>query len=268
MAGPHAYGAYQLGPVCTPSEPIRAPASLPELVSIIHEALALGVTVKALGARHSTTDIICTEGIPVDMRHFRALSYNAADQTVTAGAGATLREVCAFAAGAGRGFRALPGFGAITVGGALGTGAHGSSLRHPATISEQLKRLTVVDGLGRVRVVTRESELRAFRVHLGLLGVLVSITLSTAPLQKVLAHNYVLEEDILTGAAAEAAARGTDALVLYWFPSTGKVVVSNWTFVDAATPGNAISQAHVPTTSWTLNALAVPSMELDRKSVV
>ncbi len=60
--------------------------------------------------------------------------------------------------------------GNITLGGAIGTGSHGSTIRYNASISSQVVGLTIVDGKGRVRTITDSKDLRAFRLNLGLLG--------------------------------------------------------------------------------------------------
>jgi FAD/FMN-containing dehydrogenase len=65
--------------------------------------------------------------------------------------------------------------GGISVAGAIGTGAHGSSLRHPNSLSDQIIRLTIVDGTGEIRVIDDPQEVNAFRVHLGLLGVIIDV---------------------------------------------------------------------------------------------
>lgn len=70
----------------------------------------------------------------------------------------------------------------------MGTGAHGSSLLHPTSLSDQLVRLTVVDGLGEIRQIDDPLEVNAFRVHLGLLGARVILPVIT--LINVFTTNY------------------------------------------------------------------------------
>jgi FAD/FMN-containing dehydrogenase len=119
------YGSYYKGPVCTPNEAIRHPKTKAEVVSIVREAILRRKTCKAFGSLHSATDIICTDGIPIDMSEIGVLRMNS-DSTVTVGAGVSLRTLGDFLMHNGRGLRTTPGFGNITIGGAVGTGNIGN----------------------------------------------------------------------------------------------------------------------------------------------
>lgn len=149
---------------------IRYPKTLNDIVDIVHEAIHRGTTVKIFGERHSQTDIICTEGIPVDSRGLRFFQMNDDGVTATIGSGVNLRDATAFLRKHGRGLRTTPAYGNITIGGAIGTGSHGSTIKYNASISSQVVGLTVVDGRGKVRKISGSKDLRAFRLNLGLLG--------------------------------------------------------------------------------------------------
>lgn len=124
--------------------------------------------------------------------------------------------------------------------GAIGTGAHGSSLLHPPSLSDQIVRLTIVDGLGEIRVIDDPHEVNAFRVHLGLLGAIVDVTLKTVPLFKMVVRNYVEGENILFDGQAIKMAEEHDWFEMWWFPSTKNVVVSKGNYTsDLETVGNA-----------------------------
>lgn len=148
------------------------------MVDIVKEAISRGVTVKAFGARHSQTDIICTEGIPVDNQRIRSFHMNDDGITATFGSGVNLRDATEFLRQHGRGLRTTPAYGNITLAGAIGTGAHGSTIRYNASISSQVVGLTVVDGMGNVRKISEPNDLKSFRINLGLLGKIMD------PLQK------------------------------------------------------------------------------------
>lgn len=139
------------------------------MVSIINEAIDRGVGVKAFGQRHSITDIICTDGIPIDMRSFMSIKMND-DKTATFGAGVTLQEAGDFLLQHERALRVLPAYGNLTLVGAIGTGAHGSSIKFHSSISAQVAKMTIVNGLGQVVVISSREDLSSFKVHLGLLG--------------------------------------------------------------------------------------------------
>ncbi len=210
---------------------------------------------------HSATDIICTPGIPIVMRGVGGMRMNP-DMSVSAGAGVTLRELTDYLQLSGRALRTVPGYGGISLGGAIGTGAHGSSIKYTSSISEQVTEFLIVDGLGRQRRISSEEDLKAFRVNLGLLGIVLEATLRTVPLYKVRAQNYVASDELLTNGTIFEMARRTDQLSIYWFPTFLSVVVSNWTIVDPRTPGNAETNDHVPSTSRSFNFYASRILEI------
>jgi FAD/FMN-containing dehydrogenase len=107
------YSAFIKGPGCDSLEPPRFPTSHDEVVAIVQEAIRRGVTVKAYGSRHSSTDIICTDGIPVDMHGLHDMSLDDS-YIVTVGAGATVGDLAEFLASHGRGFPIIPAFQNIT----------------------------------------------------------------------------------------------------------------------------------------------------------
>lgn len=157
-------------PFCNPSDYMRYPTNSDDVVAIVNEAISRGVKVKAFGARHSQTDIICTEGIPVDMTGLKYFEMDSDNVHATFGSGTTLEEAGELLKQRGRALRVTPAFGPITLGGAIGTGAHGSSIKYNSSLSEQVVKMTVVDGLGKKLVISDTDELNAFKTHLGLLG--------------------------------------------------------------------------------------------------
>lgn len=223
-------------------------------ISFLH----LDETVKAFGVRHSQTDIICTDGIPIDNQGLQFYQMHDDGVHATFGSGVNLREASTFLRKHGRGFRTTPAYGNITIGGATGTGSHGSTIKYNASLSSQVVGVRIVDGQGNIQDISDPEDLKAFRIHLGLLGILLKVTLYTVPVYKTLANNYVVSDDILTNGRAIEIAKKTDQVALYWFPEFNEVVVANWTIVDASTKGDAFTYDHVPST-YTSLAYAVVS---------
>lgn len=273
------YSSYRRYPLCTPSDDIRYPKSTSDVVAIVKEAIWRGVKVKAFGQRHSQTDIICTEGIPVDMRGLQSFKMNS-DKTATFGAGISLFQALDYALPYGVSIKTMAAFGNITLGGAVGTGAHGSSIKFPSAISSQVARLTVVNGRGEVVSITKAEDLKSFKIHLGLLGttqtrnlkccfcdkflkllgIVVEVTLQTVPIYKVLGHNYVTSDVVLTNGQVVEWVKKTDQLLLSWFPAFNEVVVVNQTFVPATEKGKARSRLF--SSSPEANAFAAQYKEL------
>lgn len=94
---------------------MRYPTNSDEVMAIVKEAISRGVKIKAFGARHSQTDIICTEGIPVDMSKLLFSQMNS-DTTATFGAGVTVHAAGEFLLSHGRALRTTPAYGSITLG--------------------------------------------------------------------------------------------------------------------------------------------------------
>ncbi len=168
--------------------------------------------------------------------------------TATFGSGVNLRQATTFLRKHKRGLKTTPAYGNITIGGATGTGSHGSSIRYNASLSSQVVGMRIVDGNGEIQDICDPDDLKAFKVHLGLLGVILTATLYTSPLYKTLANNYVVSDEILTNGTAIEMARKADQMSLYWFPEFKEVVVADWQIVDENTLGNAYTYDHVPST--------------------
>lgn len=156
--------------MCSPSDYTRYPKTVADVVKIVQEAISRNVTVKAFGKRHSQTDVICTEGIPIDNRGLQFFEMHSDNVTATFGSGVSLREATEFLRKNGRALRTTPAFGNISLGGAIGTGSHGSTIKYNASISSQVVRLKVVNGHGQVLDISDPEDLNAFRLNLGLLG--------------------------------------------------------------------------------------------------
>lgn len=104
------------------------------------------------------------------MHGIRYFHMNDDGITATFGAGVNLRDATEYLRQNGRGLRTTPAYGNITLGGAIGTGAHGSTIKYNASISSQAIGFTVVDGIGNVRKISDPNDLMSFRLNLGLLG--------------------------------------------------------------------------------------------------
>lgn len=103
------------------------------------------------------------------MRSFKSIEMNN-DDTATFGAGVTLQEAGDFLLQYERALGVQPAFGNLTLVGVIGTGAHGSSIKHHSSISEQVASMSIVNGLGNVMVISSYESLKSFKIHLGLLG--------------------------------------------------------------------------------------------------
>lgn len=118
------------------------------------------------------------------------IRVNEKESTVTVGAGVSQRHLLGFladhkSAQNPKGWT-LPTFSWFidqTIGGAVSTGTHGSSLEH-GSISNCIVKMQVVGASGRVKTISRHSNphlFRAFAVGVGRLGIITEITMRIVP---------------------------------------------------------------------------------------
>lgn len=86
------------------------PTSVTEVQQIIRDAIKNGNTVKSVGSRHSITDVICTDGIPMSMENIKYTIANN-DETATVGGGAEMKSVLEFLHARNRTLIHVPTFG-------------------------------------------------------------------------------------------------------------------------------------------------------------
>jgi L-gulono-1,4-lactone dehydrogenase len=147
------------------------------------EAVASAAHVRVAGSGHSFTAGVLTDDTLLSLdRLDRVLDADPAAGLVRVEAGITLAALNTALEGHGL---ALPNLGDIdaqTLGGALATATHGTGLRHP-NLSAQVEAVELVLGRGAMRTLTGADGdlLRAARVGLGTLGVVVAVTLRCVP---------------------------------------------------------------------------------------
>ncbi|GMH44322.1 hypothetical protein BSKO_12256 [Bryopsis sp. KO-2023] len=118
------------------------------------------------------------------------IQVNEEEATVTVAAGVSQRQVLDFLADYRYGLNpegwTLPAFSWFidqTIGGAVATGSHGSSLRH-GSLSQAVVKMNVVLADGSLKTITRQSDphlFRAFLVSVGRLGIITELTLKILP---------------------------------------------------------------------------------------
>ncbi|GMH39306.1 hypothetical protein BSKO_07204 [Bryopsis sp. KO-2023] len=221
---------------------VATPQTVLEVQEVVKDAREANLTVKVVGNRLSATDIFCTDGVAVDMSNFQQVDVDAENGLVTVGSGANFQRLHSELARAG--YSTIhPGgkFGGVSVGGALSTGTHSSSLNHPSTLADQAISMTLVNGLGEVVVATGDV-LDATAIGIGAVGVIVDVTLEIFPNFKIRMENKAHNESFMLNGEVIEMARGRDYLALSWFPSTNSVVSTSGTYLpDLTTPGNDVA---------------------------
>jgi L-gulono-1,4-lactone dehydrogenase len=189
---------------------------------VVERAASAGLAVRVVGAGHSFTPLVCTDGYLVDLRDYgRVLSLDKEAGRVTVEAGITLATLNTELAQFGL---ALPNLGDIayqSVAGAISTATHGTGLRF-GNLATQVVGMRLVSGDGSVVVVDADHDadlLDIAPVGLGALGVVSTVTLQCVPAFNLHAVEQAeLVDDVLERWEDEIA--GNDHFEFFWVPGT------------------------------------------------
>ncbi len=172
--------------LCDEYQATHIPTTTEEVIDIVRMANSKGLTVKPIGASHSATEIMCAEGVLVPMEKFKkviGLSKVNGQDVVETETGLTVFELSEWLHEKGLALAGLPhmGFRDVTVGGAIATGSHGSTVKHHGVISNIIAAVEFIDGRGNLRYLeehtANQDEFRAISASLGLLGIVTKVKL-------------------------------------------------------------------------------------------
>lgn len=169
--------------VCAPAT-ICVPGDTEELRGALARACDRAIRVRVVGAGHSFSDAVCTDGMLIDLRRFdRVLDVDRSSGLVRVQGGITLKALSCQLAEHGLAMENLGDIDSQTIAGAISTATHGTGARL-ANISAQVAALTLVLADGSTLHCSAEREQEAFlaaRVGLGALGVVTEVTIRCVP---------------------------------------------------------------------------------------
>ena len=207
------------GSVRSTPRQVACPCDEAQLCEAIAGVAARGGHLRAVGAGHSSSDVVGAEDTLLRTTALAGIvAVDRARLRATVRAGTTLEDL-------GRDLYehdlALPNYGDVatqTIGGAIGTGTHGTGQSQP-NLSAMLVGARLVQADGSVRQVdeTDVSLLSALRVALGTLGVLSEVTLQLVPAFDVERREYALPTDA-TLEALPGLVAGNRSFDFYWYP--------------------------------------------------
>lgn len=198
---------------------IVRPRSEQALCALVRKARAEGTSVRVAGAGHSSSALVATEGILVDLSRFhRVVSTARAHCRAVVQAGAELQ---ALGKALYQADLALPNYGDVAtqrIAGAIGTGTHGTGPRQ-GNLSTMLAGARLVDGHGEVRVIdaSDRAALEAARVSLGTLGIFTALDLQLVPAFDVRRIEFAAPVDALL-ADLDRLVEGNRSMDFYWYP--------------------------------------------------
>ena len=157
---------------------VRRPRSVDELQDLV----ASHDRVRALGTRHSFTDLADTDGILVSLEDLPvALEVDETRRSATVTGGTTFHTLGQQLDREGWALATLASLPHISVAGAVATGTHGSG-RHVKSLAGLVSALDLVGPDGELRRVQRgDPDFAGSVVNLGGLGVVTRVTLDVVP---------------------------------------------------------------------------------------
>jgi len=162
--------------------------------------------VRALGTRHSFTDLPDTTGTLIDVTGLPTeITLDSDARTVTVSAGTRYGELALWLEQRGWAMGNMGSLPHINVGGAIATGTHGSGDGNPV-LSDSVTALRYVGADAELHEVRRgDGDFDALVVGLGAYGVVVAVTLAIQP-------TFRMRQDVYSGVSWDAALADYDAV--------------------------------------------------------
>ncbi|KAL1195207.1 putative L-gulonolactone oxidase 1 [Cardamine amara subsp. amara] len=244
----NSYGSFPDRSICEAAK-VEYPKTEAELISVVAAATRAGQKMRvATRYSHSIPKLVCTDGkdgILISTKFLNnVVRTNPEAKTLTVESGVTLRQLIEEAAKLELALPYAPYWWGLTVGGMMGTGAHGSSLwGKGSAVHDYVTEIRMVspglasDGYVKVRVLSETmnpEEFNAAKVSLGVLGVISQVTFKLQPMFKR-SLTYVMTDDTDFGDQAVNFGEKHEFADFIWLPSQGKVVYR----IDDRVPANA-----------------------------
>lgn len=195
------YGSFNLQVLCDEAQLKRHPRSVADIIQAVQDAKAQGLRIKVSSGQGnkttsgSATTLICSDGMLLIMDQFdhfqpgleMKLEMFEGVETVNVASGTNLHELgeWLFDRNRGLGYVHL-GWRDVSVAGAIGTSAHGSSPKQRNVIAHSVVSMDVVTPDGELKTYSRGTTGQtdpdlwaALKTHLGYLGVITRVRIET-----------------------------------------------------------------------------------------
>ncbi|XP_028752299.1 probable L-gulonolactone oxidase 6 [Neltuma alba] len=247
----NSYGVFPDRSICSASQ-VLYPTSEDELVSAVAFAAKNRMKMKvATRYSHSIPKLVCPDGqngLLLSTKYLnQVVKVDVEERKMVVQSGVTLKQLINEAAKAGLALPYGPYWWGLTIGGLMGTGAHGSSLwGRGSSVHDHVVEVRVVvpaspeNGFAKVLVLKEgDEDLNAVKVSLGVLGVLSQITLKLEPMFKR-SITYLVKDDSELGGQVASFGRQHEFADITWYPSQHKAVYRVDDRVPIDVPGNGL----------------------------
>lgn len=167
---------------------VHYPTSEDEVCNLVKQAAAQGRRIRVVGAAHSFTPLVATDGLLVSLDRMQGMiSADKGTLRAWVWAGTRLRALGALLHAEGLGMENLGDIDVQSIAGALSTGTHGTGVNF-GTLATQLRGITLVDGLGELRTLRFDQDgddFKAAQISLGALGIITRVELQAVPAYKL-----------------------------------------------------------------------------------
>ena len=174
---------------CTPSAYVRAD-DVDDVVDAVDRARHFRQSVRPIGAGHSYSPVIPTDGLIIDLSNLSGiLSVDASSHRIHVGAGTTIAALGGPLWDKGLALSNQGDIDSQTVAGAVSTATHGSGLNY-GSFSSVVVGMTLVTASGEVRRLTQQDvELAAASTAVGTFGVMTSVELQVMGAYQLVEQN-------------------------------------------------------------------------------
>lgn len=244
---------------CTPAEIVR-PTDRDALAAAIGAAAESGRTVSVIGAGHSFTEAVLTDGTMIDVAALSgAIDADPASGLVKIGAGTVLADLNQELHGLGLAMENLGDIDRQTIAGAISTGTHGTGAKL-RNISAQVEAVELVLADGTVRELggLQPDLLRAARICVGALGAISAVTLRCVPAFTLLRVDTPQPREEVFESFDERA-EANDHFELFTFPYADSALVLERNRVDGPPRPRGWVAAYlndIVLENWALEALS------------
>lgn len=267
----NSYGMFPDRTICRASQ-VFYPTSEQELVSMVASSNRKKTKVKvATRYSHSVPKLVCPEdsnGILISTKYLnKVVKIDVEEKTIALESGVTLKQIINEASKYGLALPYTPYWYGLTIGGMIGTGAHGSTLwGKGSAVHDYVVEIRIVrpsdseDGYAKVEILNEQNneDFNAAKVSLGVLGVISQVTLKLEPMFKR-SITYVAKSDSDLGDQVVSFGHEHEFADISWYPSQHKAIYRVDDRVPINTSGNGLYDfiPFRPTPSIALAAIRV-----------